>query len=211
LTRLSARREGDGGVLEPKAEHAIAQVEDVGGLELKLTPTLNQFSEGHGHCLVTAKRATQAKRLFAGSNSNSTSGPYRTSMSSKSRRLKAAQPEIFARRKSARLSRERGSDRRRWASAVKRRYRPGKCTIKRSSRVRERVGGPLHFTRVTTTFCIRHTLSPLAFPCWRLARFCSSVETPNGEELVASLGAALNLALKDMSDLLAVAGHPQRG
>jgi hypothetical protein len=44
--------------LEPRVEHAIvAQVEDVSGLELKLTPTFNEVSERHGHCVVTTVSA----------------------------------------------------------------------------------------------------------------------------------------------------------
>ena len=75
-----------------------------------------------------------------------------SSMSSKSRREAASQPETTFRRSNVRLTRERGLSRRR-TSAVSARQAPGKRTMRRSSRFREGLGW-LYCTRVATTSCI---------------------------------------------------------
>jgi hypothetical protein len=87
-------------------------------------------------------------------------------MSSKSRRLKAVQPERSCRRGIARRSREWGLNRCQ-KSAARRRYRKEKRTMRRSSRFRERLGGPLYCTPADDDFphvagqylaCLRATL-----------------------------------------------------
>src|SRR2546423_1243396 len=70
-------------------------------------------------------------------------------MSSKSRRLNAAQPEKIPLRKIARPSRQGGVVRRPWPTPARRRDRAGESTNKPSPRVPEGAGGPPSFPRAT--------------------------------------------------------------
>jgi hypothetical protein len=90
-------------------------------------------------------------------------GAQQSGMSSKSRREAASKPETTFGRSNARLRRERGLSRR-WSSANSARQAPGKRTMRRSSRFRERRGRPLCCTGVITTSSMSRSISPRSKP-----------------------------------------------